>query len=657
MPAAAEQRNSSLTKRSSFFVNNHNTTSRLFFTALLFGILLLSITPTSALAGATPASTTTARTATTMSEPTPSSSSSSQRIAAAAPAAFPLETLAAAANAYAAAHGIQVETKQQQPQQPQGGSSSFFQCAPVSLLPNAFPRAAFARAVELAPAFNLLVDRVSRDSAFLQRTLGGSVRAADPYTAQLLRLYTKIYVSDNDDNSKNSAAWARSADRLGIHRSDYMLNREKGSEHRYDIKQVELNTIASSFAGLATRVAEMHSHLLRRYAHAPAVGDDDDDSDSDSAQAQKAVRAFLAANREIVTTPGGGGTGTDDSDSDGSGGVPVDPALERLPAALNVAVQRYCQRNSVDAAGNNNKRCCVLFVVQEGETNTVDQRLLEFHLFEQHNIPVERRSLRQIASDVACDPDTGALTLNDGGGGTTEIAVVYFRAGYAPTDYPGGTDGVEWEARERLENSRATKCPSLGYHLAGTKKVQQELARPGVLERFFPSDHEQQQVVPALRRAFAGLYSLGEDAVAADLAAVREVLLQGAEGRYVLKPQREGGGYNFYGAQLAAKLKENVTLSDDGTEVLALDPKLGEYILMERLFPPQQTAILLRAGKVEGTGASVSELGCFGAIVASADGDAVHNEYAGFLLRTKFSHVDEGGVASGFATLSSPYLC
>jgi len=34
-----------------------------------------------------------------------------------------------------------------------------------------------------------------------------------------------------------------------------------------------------------------------------------------------------------------------------------------------------------------------------------------------------------------------------------------------------------------LERSRAIKCPSAALHLAGTKKVQQVLASPGVLER------------------------------------------------------------------------------------------------------------------------------------------------------------------------------
>ena len=65
----------------------------------------------------------------------------------------------------------------------------------------------------------------------------------------------------------------------------------------------------------------------------------------------------------------------------------------------------------------------------------------------------------------------------------------------------------------------------------------------------------------------------------------------------------------------------------------------------------------MRGGRLEGSGESVSELGCFGALVVSPEGEVVHNEYAGFLLRTKFSNVDEGGVASGFATLSSPYVC
>lgn len=69
--------------------------------------------------------------------------------------------------------------------------------------------------------------------------------------------------------------------------------------------------------------------------------------------------------------------------------------------------------------------------------------------------------------------DDGTLIVDEGG---SEVAVIYFRAGYAPRDYFGR---AEWDARLKLERSTAIKCPSIAYHLAGTKKVQQVLAQEG----------------------------------------------------------------------------------------------------------------------------------------------------------------------------------
>lgn len=62
-----------------------------------------------------------------------------------------------------------------------------------------------------------------------------------------------------------------------------------------------------------------------------------------------------------------------------------------------------------------------------------------------------------------------------------------------------------WDVRLMMERSLAVKCPDISTHLAGTKKVQQELARPGVLEHFFP---DQPDVVAQIRATFAGLYTL-----------------------------------------------------------------------------------------------------------------------------------------------------
>ena len=517
---------------------------------------------------------------------------------------LPLEKLTAHANSYASANGLQIEKRNDE-------GSSVYECAPMSLLPNAFPKEAFRRAQSLAFPFNLLVDRISRNGDFLMSTLGGGVAEADPFTGKILQLYQQIYLEENEN-------FAKSADRLGIQRSDYMLT-DRGEGQPLELKQVELNTIAASFAALAVHVAALHRHLIARF-------------DSE-------VKDFLCLNKSVMV--GSNPVSLSDHDE-----VPINPALACLPEAMDIAHKRYKSRFP-------DSDPVILFVVQEGETNTVDQRMLEFQLWETYGIPIVRMSLTRAHQDLDVDPSNGAAYITTAGR-RQEVSVVYYRAGYAPTDYPDGYSGIEWNTRERLERSRATKCPSLGYHLAGTKKVQQALARPGSLERFFPSDDEY-LMVQNMRSVFAGLYSLGDDATIEDLAAVKDAL-NGSEDRYVLKPQREGGGYNFYGSELANKLKQN-TLRDPASSELTLGKNLAEFILMERLFPPQQQAVLLRSGRVQGIGQSISELGCFGVLVASSEGDVVHNQYAGFLLRTKFSNVDEGGVASGFATLSSPFLC
>jgi len=50
------------------------------------------------------------------------------------------------------------------------------------------------------------------------------------------------------------------------------------------------------------------------------------------------------------------------------------------------------------------------------------------------------------------------------------VALVYFRAGYTPTDYPSE---AEWAARVLVERCDAYKCPTVAYQLAGAKKIQQ----------------------------------------------------------------------------------------------------------------------------------------------------------------------------------------
>lgn len=82
-----------------------------------------------------------------------------------------------------------------------------------------------------------------------------------------------------------------------------------------------------------------------------------------------------------------------------------------------------------------------------------------------------------------------------------EVTVVYFRSGYEPGQYLSDDD---WNARLLVERSLAIKCPSINYHLAGTKKVQQALAKPGMLKRFITDDIK----IKTISDIFTGLYSM-----------------------------------------------------------------------------------------------------------------------------------------------------
>ena len=154
---------------------------------------------------------------------------------------------------------------------------------------------------------------------------------------------------------------------------------------------MELNTIAASFAGLSANIAVLHRYLTQRF----------------SAE----TKDFLESNRQIIVA---------NDANDPADGTPKNPALERIPLAMSVAHKRYLERFLTPQT----KNVAVLFVVQDGETNTVDQCMLEFWLWEDHQIPIVRMSLGRAHEAIHVDPRTGALKITDT---DTEIFVVYYR--------------------------------------------------------------------------------------------------------------------------------------------------------------------------------------------------------------------------------------
>ncbi|XP_048484072.1 glutathione synthetase isoform X3 [Plutella xylostella] len=366
---------------------------------------------------------------------------------------------------------------------------------------------------------------------------------------------------------------------LGMLRSDIMLDTrcphtKPCSQHKpyCSWKQVEINSIASGFGHLGPVSREIQSYIIRQLGHGDIVKN-----------------------------------------------MPENRALSGLCTGITDAYDLFGVPNAV-----------VVFVVEEVSYNICDQRFHEFEIAEKRpDITIFRKTLNEIYEESSLN-DKKQLIIEE-----RPVAVVYYRSGYEPAQYPTQR---EWDARLRVERSTAIKCPSIGYHLAGTKKVQQALATPGVLEGFMGAGG----VTGRVRDIFTGLYSLdfddsGERAV--------EMALADAT-RFVLKPQREGGGHNVYGADV----RDALLRMRHGRERMA-------YILMERILPP------LVKGYVVRPGASVppplvdlvSELGIFGVIIGTKD-KIYSNKQVGHMLRTKLADANEGGVAAGLGALDSPLL-
>ncbi|XP_030759460.1 glutathione synthetase-like isoform X2 [Sitophilus oryzae] len=275
-------------------------------------------------------------------------------------------------------------------------------------------------------------------------------------------------------------------------------------------------------------------------------------------------------------------------------------------------------------------KSAVLFVVEDITYNICDQRFHEFELKRLNpRVKVIRKTLTEIHFEGALSSENELLVNG------IVISVVYFRSAYTPDQIP---TKKEWDARLLIERSLAIKCPSIQYHLAGTKKVQQALAKPGAIELFLSESKK----IEAVREVFTGLYGLDFDE-AGDQAV--QMALDDPE-RYVLKPQREGGGNNVYGKEI----RDTLLAMKDSRERTA-------WILMERIRPPISTGYIVRAGNTNPPPLveMVSELGIFGVVIGDSQNISV-NRQVGHMLRTKVATADEGGVAAGLGALDSPYL-
>ncbi|XP_072099857.1 glutathione synthetase isoform X1 [Mobula birostris] len=460
-----------------------------------------------------------------------------------------IQHLTVAAKDAALLQGILMRTKEDP------ASSETICYAPFSLFPSPVPTKLFTQAFEVQQDFNVLVDKISMDSEFLRRALASTIEA-DEFTARLFDIYNQVLQEGITQPIT-----------LGINRSDYMFDKQRGQA--VTLKQIEINTIAASFAGLADKVPEVHRHVMNVWG-----------------KPQEAAK------------------------------IQSNEAAKGICKGIAKAWQLYGSSEAV-----------VLFLVERVPMNIFDQRCLEMELWNR-NIRVIRRQLMEIYERGSLDEEK---RLHIDG---YEVAIAYFRTGYSPDDYHSEEC---WLARLMIERSLAIKCPDIATHLVGTKKIQQELVRAGVLESYLS---ESPEAIERIRATFVGLYSIDKGREGDEIIAKA---LEDPES-YVLKPQREGGGNNIF----SEELKQVLLSIKDGS-------KRSTYILMDRIRPQAVKNYLLRSGAAVKLKECIVELGMFGVYIRNCN-KMVMNVCPGYLLRTKSTEFADGGVAAGVAVLDTPYF-
>ncbi|KAK8088781.1 glutathione synthetase [Apiospora hydei] len=499
---------------------------------------------------------------------------------------------------WAAAHGLSVRppaTVVSAETDPVGILST---AVPVTIFPSPFPQICYDQGKVAQKAYNELYAAISQDEEFLAQIVK-NIGDSDDFITELWKVHLKV----------KEEGYAQHLS-LGLFRSDYMVH-QTTPEADPQIKQVEFNTIASSFGGLSYQTSALHKYL--------------------------AINEYALLEQPI---------------SQGQLTLPTNLSARGLAAGIKQAFIAYGHSATPHPK-------CVIFLVQDGERNVYDQRHLEYEVqAPPSTIPVFRLPFSQIKQQTHLAEGDGRQLLFSPPQlpkHTFEVAVVYMRSGYGPGDYP---DASAWEARYHIERSAAIKCPSVLTQVAGTKKVQQVLAtppsdpmsEPSILRRFIGSDdgrntrriHHADDTIAALQRTFTNIYPLDNSTAGQKARAI--ALDEDRCQSYVLKPQREGGGNNIYRSAIPGFLKSMP------------EAHWGAYILMELITPPPVHNTILRLGKLE-QGGVICELGIYGTCLWDQREKQGHgivmNEQSGYLLRTKGDKSEEGGVAAGFGCMDS----
>lgn len=449
--------------------------------------------------------------------------------------------------------------------------------APFTLYPSPFSKPLYQNALDLQVVWNELVPKLSQSYEFIDwivdRLLGKDL------------FVQRLYQIEQNRRQKQPS----NVPSMVILRSDYMMHcpmftndelehsihSRKQIRSSLQLKQVEINTMASSFGTLSNQLHNIRIQVLQ------------------------CIEPIMGPSR-----------------------LPL--ACKSKDAIINGLLQAINYYNTI----HNISRSIAIMVVQPHERNIFDQQIIIDEL-SNNNITMIRLDFSQISTLIYLDSSSILRCTNN----EVPISLVYYRAGYVPSDYP---TEQEWKCREMIECSIAIKCPSINTQIVGLKKTQQVLSEDGILEKYICNTND----ISLLHNSFMKFYSFE------NVTSMNDPVIQMAldnPTNFVLKPQREGGGNNLTNQQLFDYLSDSSHLSE-----------LPAYILMEKIHAPHCSNILVRDNSATIHPNTISELGIFGSVLWESN--IIYQESGGYLLRTKSQDVSEGGVAAGYAFIDSPWL-
>lgn len=160
-----------------------------------------------------------------------------------------LEALTLLATTYALSHSL-LYLPPNTPNTPPPPAPTSAIHAPLSLVPYPLPRRLFDSARKLQHAYNILYARLAMDHAFLDRVMGAEegVGRVDDFVGRLWKGWKQL---------RDEKGGLVQKLQLGLFRSDYLLHADGPS-----LKQVEFNTISSSFGALSQRTADLHRSVM-----------------------------------------------------------------------------------------------------------------------------------------------------------------------------------------------------------------------------------------------------------------------------------------------------------------------------------------------------------------------------------------------------------